>query len=51
MSRVVTGSDRFAALAVAECQQLAEAARGARTAIDALTAVREGAQNELIDLL
>ena len=35
----------------ADCQQLAAAARGARTAVDALTAVREAARNELIDLL
>lgn len=36
---------------VAECQALAAAARGARTAIDALTAVREAARTELTDLL
>ena len=36
---------------LAECRELAAAARGARTAVDALTAVREAARNELIDLL
>lgn len=36
---------------VAECQAIADAARGARTAVDALTAVREAARNELTDLL
>jgi phosphotransferase system enzyme I (PtsI) len=36
---------------VAECQALAAAARGARTAVDALTAVREAARTELTDLL
>ena len=36
---------------VAECQTIAAAARGARTAVDALTAVREAARTELTDLL
>ncbi len=36
---------------VAECQRLAEVARGSRTAVDALTAVREAASTELTDLL
>lgn len=36
---------------VAECRSLAEAARAARTAADALHAVRESAREELIDLL
>jgi phosphotransferase system enzyme I (PtsI) len=36
---------------VAECQALATAARDARTAVDALHAVREGARSELTDLL
>jgi phosphotransferase system enzyme I (PtsI) len=36
---------------VAECQAIAVAARGARTAVDALTAVREAARTELTDLL
>ncbi len=36
---------------VAECQAIAAAARGARTAVDALTAVREAARSELTDLL
>ncbi len=36
---------------VAECQAIAEAARGARTAVDALNAVREAARTELTDLL
>ena len=36
---------------VAECQPIAAAARGARTAVDALTAVREAARTELTDLL
>jgi phosphotransferase system enzyme I (PtsI) len=36
---------------VAECQALAVAARGSRTAVDALHAVREGARSELTDLL
>jgi phosphotransferase system enzyme I (PtsI) len=34
-----------------ECQVIAAAARGARTAVDALTAVREAARLELTDLL
>lgn len=36
---------------VAECQAIASAARSARTAVDALTAVREAARTELTDLL
>jgi phosphotransferase system enzyme I (PtsI) len=36
---------------VAECQAIAEAARGARTAVDALNAVRAAARTELTDLL
>ena len=36
---------------VAECQRLAQVARGSRTAVDALTAVREAASTELTDLL
>ncbi|WP_404393732.1 phosphoenolpyruvate--protein phosphotransferase [Humibacillus xanthopallidus] len=36
---------------VAECQRLAEVARESRTAVDALTAVREAASTELTDLL
>ncbi|MCU1536209.1 MAG: phosphoenolpyruvate--protein phosphotransferase [Humibacillus sp.] len=36
---------------VAECVRLAGLARGARTAVDALTAVREAASPELTDLL
>lgn len=36
---------------VAECQTLAAAARAARTAVDALTAVRDAARSELTDLL
>ena len=36
---------------VAECQALAAAARAARTAVDALAAVREAARSELTDLL
>ncbi len=36
---------------VAECQTLAAAARASRTAVDALTAVRDAARNELTDLL
>ncbi|GAA2745291.1 phosphoenolpyruvate--protein phosphotransferase [Terrabacter aerolatus] len=36
---------------VAECQAIAVAARSARTAVDALTAVREAARTELTDLL
>ncbi|GAA5018166.1 phosphoenolpyruvate--protein phosphotransferase [Terrabacter aeriphilus] len=36
---------------VAECQALAVAAREARTAVDALTAVRDAARSELTDLL
>jgi phosphotransferase system enzyme I (PtsI) len=36
---------------VADCQRLAEVARGSRTAVDALTAVREAARTELTDLL
>ncbi|GAB3873977.1 phosphoenolpyruvate--protein phosphotransferase [Terrabacter terrigena] len=36
---------------VAECQALATAARGSRTAVDALHAVRESARSELTDLL
>ncbi|MEO5743279.1 MAG: putative PEP-binding protein, partial [Terracoccus sp.] len=36
---------------VAECQTLAAAARASRTAVDALTAVRDAATSELTDLL
>jgi phosphotransferase system enzyme I (PtsI) len=36
---------------VAECQAIAEAARGSRTAVDALHAVRDAARSELTDLL
>jgi phosphotransferase system enzyme I (PtsI) len=35
----------------AECRRLAEVARGSRTAVEALSAVREAASTELTDLL
>jgi phosphotransferase system enzyme I (PtsI) len=36
---------------LADCQKLAEAARASRTAVDALTAVRDAAMSELTDLI